>query len=70
MMKKFWELFEQSIITQAVVTLVLVVTVAIMFIKGQPIPELLQALVTLVLGFWFGSKIGYTQAMNNTKNVK
>jgi hypothetical protein len=55
-MEKFWELFQESVIIQGIVTLVLVVTLCWMFISGRPIPELLGAITTLVLGFWFGTK--------------
>lgn len=60
-MKKFWELFEQSVITQALVTLCLIVTVCVMFIMQNPIPPELSLLTTTVLGFWFGSKVGFKQ---------
>ena len=60
-MKKFWELFEQSVITQALVTLCLIITTCVMFIKGLPIPPELSLLTTTVLGFWFGSKVGFKQ---------
>jgi hypothetical protein len=55
-MDKFWELFQQSVIIQGVVTLILVVTLCVMFIRGQAIPELLGVISSLVLGYWFGSK--------------
>ncbi len=55
-MDKFWELFQQSVIIQGLVTLILVVTLCILFLTGRPIPELLAAIASLVLGFWFGSK--------------
>lgn len=60
-MKKFWELFEQSVITQSIITVMLVITVCVMFIMGRPIPSLLESLTMIVVGFWIGSKIGYTQ---------
>lgn len=60
-MKKFWELFEQSIITQAVVTFLLVLTVCILFLKGQAIPPMLEYLTNTIVGFWIGSKIGFSQ---------
>lgn len=65
-MKKFWELFEQSVITQAVITMLLIVTVCIMFLKGQVIPPLLENLTTIVVGFWIGSKIGFSQGTRKT----
>jgi glycerol uptake facilitator-like aquaporin len=57
-MDKFWELFRESVVTTSVITLVLVVTVCIMFVRAQPIPELLAGLLVLVVGWWFGAKVG------------
>ena len=65
-MQKFWELFEQSIITQAVITMVLIFTVCTMFIMGKPIPSELSQLTVLVVGFWFGSKVGYVSGVRKT----
>lgn len=56
-MQKFWELFQESVIVQAVITLCLVGTACYMVVTGQEIPELLSTLLTLVLGFYFGSKV-------------
>jgi hypothetical protein len=74
-MIKFWELLQESVIIQGVVTLVLVVTLCTMFITGKPIPELLGAITTLVLGFWFGTKsqraiVTATKAMAESKHSK
>jgi len=55
-MDRLLDLFEQSVIVQSLVTLVLVVTLCIMFATGKPIPELLSQITLLVIGFWFGSK--------------
>lgn len=64
-MQKFWELFEQSIITQAVITALLVMTICAMYLMGKPIPTDLIELTMIVVGFWFGSKIGYKQGAAN-----
>lgn len=60
-MATFWRLFEQSVIVQAVVTAALIITVCVMYIMQTPIPSELLNLVLVVLGFWFGSKVGYVQ---------
>jgi len=65
-MAKFWELFEQSIITQAVITAMLILTVCVMYLTGKPIPSDLTQLTVLVVGFWFGSKVGYTSGVRKT----
>jgi len=65
-MNKFWDLFEQSIITQAVLTVLLVGTTCYMFIAGRAVPTLLEFLTNTVVGFWIGSKIGFAQGTRKT----
>lgn len=65
-MQKFWQLFEQSIITQALITIVLVITVCYMWIAGRVIPSDLMQLTIWVIGFWMGSKVGYTSGVRKT----
>jgi len=59
LVKKFWELFESSVIIQSCVTLVFTVTIAALVIMNRSIPTELWAAFTLVLGFWFGTKQNY-----------
>ncbi len=56
-MKNFWELFRESVIIQAAIALVLLVTIAYMYATGQEVPGELQNLFAVVLGFYFGSKV-------------
>lgn len=55
-MTKFWQLVRESVITQALVTLVLVITVCFMAATGRVIPELLEWSLIAVLCFYFGTK--------------
>jgi glycerol uptake facilitator-like aquaporin len=55
-MDKFWELFQESVIVQAVVTLLLIATMCALAIRGQSVPDWLIGFTSLVLGFWFGTK--------------
>lgn len=55
-MSKFWELLEESVLIQGLVTLGVVYTTMYMMATGQEMPDLLTAIVTLVLGFYFGQK--------------
>ena len=55
-MDKFWELFKDSYIVQAVIALVLVVTIVYLYVTHQDVPEALINFVALILGFYFGSK--------------
>jgi len=56
-MNKFWELLQESVIVQAVITLCLFVTTCYLWGTGQAVPELLSTSLMLVLGFYFGSKV-------------
>lgn len=55
-MATFWELVQQSVIVQSIITLVLIGTVAYLYVTGQEVPRDLMGLTVVVLGFWFGSK--------------
>lgn len=55
-MSKFWELLEQSVLVQGLVTLLLVTACIYLAIAGKEIPELLSSATMLALGFYFGSK--------------
>jgi 4-hydroxybenzoate polyprenyltransferase len=63
-MNQFWTLFKESVITQAIVTLVLIVTCCILWVTGRVLPSELFQLTVLVVGFWFGSKVGFAQGQN------
>lgn len=55
-MEKFWEYMGESILVQALITVVLVLTICYLFLAGREVPDLLGALCGTVLGFWFGTK--------------
>jgi len=56
-MTTFWELFRESVILQAIITLVILGTICAMYITGQTVPENLWSALMLILGFYFGSKV-------------
>lgn len=56
-MSRFWDLFKASVIVQALIALVLLVTICYMFATGQEVPGQLQNFFAIVLGFYFGSKV-------------
>jgi len=66
-MQKFWELLQESVIVQAIITLALVITVCYMVASGQEVPELLSTALMLVLGFYFGSKTQRVIAKSTTR---
>lgn len=55
-MSKFWQLLEESVITQALVTLILICVVAFMVVTEKAIPEILVVLSSTALGYYFGAK--------------
>lgn len=55
-MNKFWELFRESVIIQAFVTLLFSVTLCSLWLKGVEVPGELYALTGIVMGHWFKSK--------------
>jgi hypothetical protein len=55
-MTKFWELLEESVIVQGLMTVGVWAAIIYMAICGKPVPEILTAGGMGILGFWFGSK--------------
>lgn len=55
-MTKFWELFAESVILQAVLALMFGGTVCYMYLVGAEVPETLLTLLGLIIGFYFGGK--------------
>ena len=53
----FWQLVRDSIIVQSLVTLMLVGCIVTMCIMQIQIPDYLQVITSIVVGFWFGSKV-------------
>jgi uncharacterized membrane protein len=59
---RFLDLVERSVIVQAIVTLALVAAVIYLAVTQQPIPQLLEQLTLLVLGFYFGARVANSTA--------
>ena len=53
---RFLDMFERSVIIQAMITLSLIVTLCYLFLTKQPVPELLTQITLLVIGYYFGQK--------------
>lgn len=58
-MSRFYDLLAESIIVQSIITLLLVATICIMYLRNLPIPHDLQILTFTVVGFWFGQKVQF-----------
>lgn len=55
-MTRFWDLLEDSVIVQAFVTASLIATVCVLYATHAQVPDGLQQLTVMVVGFWLGSK--------------
>ncbi len=55
-MSRFWDLFAESVIVQALLTLIVVCSVVYMHIQGQEVSKEMWGLMSLIVGFYFGGK--------------
>ena len=55
-METFWQLFKESTIVQALITITLLFAIVYMYVSHQTVPDTLAQAFMLVLGFYFGSK--------------
>ncbi len=56
------QLFQESVIMQGLVSLTVIGIWGYLLVTGQEVPGELSAVVTLVVGFFFGSKLALVQA--------
>ena len=63
-MNTFIDLLKSSVITQGLITTIVLIVWGILTINGKVIPPEVSTLVMLVVGFYFGSKIGMVQGIN------
>ena len=57
MWDKVLDLLARSVIMQSVLTILVVGAWVYLIVVGKPVPELLETVVGLVVGFFFGSKV-------------
>lgn len=57
-MDRFWDEFAKSNIISGVLAVGLTGAVIYLAVTGQPIPEVLAAALTAIIGFFFGTKAG------------
>lgn len=62
-MADFWELLKESVITQAFITILAISATVYMWVAGHAVPPELYTLDSLVIGFYFGGKMGFYQGM-------
>ena len=66
-MSTFWSLLKESVITQALITMAVVGVTLYLLATNQPVSSELWTLDTLVIGFYFGSKVGAVQGENKAR---
>jgi hypothetical protein len=66
-MAKFWDLLERSVIVQAIITLLVIVTICVLVVTGRAIPEIMSTFASLILGYYFGSKVQLALTARGTK---
>lgn len=57
----------ETVIPQAIITLITLGTAAFLAIKGQPIPDWLQIAIGAVIGFYFGSDFEFRRITGKVK---
>lgn len=55
-MDKFWELFKENVIIQGILALMFAATACYLYAAQIPVPMELVALLSVILGYFFGSK--------------
>jgi hypothetical protein len=65
MWDKFLDLLAKSVIMQSVLTLLVISAWLFLVVEGKPVPALLETVVGVVVGFFFGSKV--TQAAQSMR---
>ena len=58
---QFWELFKQSVIMQALLSVMMCGTYCYLVIAGKPISQEFYLLLGVIVGFFFGGKMGMAQ---------
>jgi hypothetical protein len=66
--QNFWELFKESTIMQAVLSFMVVAAYIYMLLAGLYIPTGFDLVVGVVIGFFFGGKLGVAQGKLAEKN--
>ena len=63
------DLLRSSVLTQAVITVMTLSVVFYLVVTGKPVPPEVWALASLVVGFYFGSKVGVVQGQNSVRKT-
>lgn len=69
-MSTLLDLLKQSVLVQAILALIFCGAIVYLAVVGQDIPEVLINAVMLILGFYFGSKVGFSQGVSVASQSK
>jgi hypothetical protein len=64
---QFWALFKQSVIMQALLSVMMVGTYCYLIIIGQAVTNEFYVLLGTIVGFFFGGKMGLAQGKEAAK---
>ena len=69
-MQTFWTLLKESVIVQSLVTLALILTIIVLVLTNRPVPDVMVNLTTLVIGYWFGTKVQHAANMAGIERLR
>lgn len=64
------DLLKTSVLTQGLITLAVLGLVVYLTLTGQPISDQIWNLTVLVIGFYFGSKVGIVQGSAKAQGIE
>jgi hypothetical protein len=66
MIDRVFDLLKSSAVTQGVISAIVLSVISYMLIAGRPVPGELWSIAGLVVGFFFGGKMGVEQGKQQT----
>ena len=69
-MKTLIDLLKSSVLTQWTITVIVLFVYAGLLFTGKQVPQLVEIMVTMVVSFYFGSKVGLYQGINQSASKK
>lgn len=67
MIDRIFDLLKSSAVTQGTISAIVLGTITYMLISGRPVPGELWSIAGLVVGFFFGGKMGIAQGEGNAR---
>ena len=66
---KFFDALRESIITQSIITVLVVGAWIYLVVSSLPIPQELTQTMFIIIGFYFGSKVGFRQGEKSIQHL-